>query len=281
MQDCLDWAFMVPVVPALLRALPVTLPITAVSMTLPLGLALAVALVRIYRVPVLQRTVGLYVSFMRGTPLLVQIYLAYYGLPRLLSAIHDAGGGTIRIGDLEVDAARATRDEAAAIRRRTAMVFQHYHLFRNRTALENVTEGLVVVQRMPVAEARARAESVLARVGLSDRLHHFPSQLSGGQQQRVGIARALALEPEVILLDEPTSALDPELVGEVLEVLRRLAREGRTMLVISHEMAFAREVASRVAFMDEGRIVEEGTAVDVFDRTREERTRRFLQRVKR
>jgi L-cystine transport system ATP-binding protein len=122
---------------------------------------------------------------------------------------------------------------------------------------------------------------VLARVGLSNRLHHYPSQLSGGQQQRVGIARALALQPEVILFDEPTSALDPELVGEVLDVMAGLARDGITMLVVTHEMRFAREAADRVVFMDEGLVVEEGTAEEVFERTRQDRTRQFLQRVKR
>ncbi len=202
-------------------------------------------------------------------------------LLRCVNFLERPDGGTIRVGDLTVDAHRATKAEAAALRRRTAMVFQHYHLFRNKTALENVMEGLLVVRKLPRAEARAASERVLARVGLANRLSYFPSQLSGGQQQRVGIARALALEPDVILFDEPTSALDPELVGEVLDVMRGLARDGVTMLVVTHEMGFAREVAQRVIFMDEGRIVEEGAAEDVFQRTRHERTRQFLQRVKR
>ncbi len=202
-------------------------------------------------------------------------------LLRCVNFLERPDGGTIRVGDLTVDARRATKAEAAELRRRTAMVFQHYHLFRNKTALENVMEGLLVVRKLPRAEARARSEQVLARVGLANRLAYFPSQLSGGQQQRVGIARALALEPDVILFDEPTSALDPELVGEVLDVMRGLARDGITMLVVTHEMGFAQEVADRVIFMDEGLIVEEGAAEDVFQRTRHERTRQFLQRVKR
>jgi L-cystine transport system ATP-binding protein len=161
------------------------------------------------------------------------------------------------------------------------MVFQHYHLFRNKTAVENVMEGLLVVKRLGPKEARARAEHFLEKVGLMDRLGHFPSQLSGGQQQRVGVARAIAMDPDVILLDEPTSALDPELVGEVLQVVQALAREGMTMVVVTHEMSFAREVAGRVVFMDEGVVVEEGKPAEVLDRPREERTRRFLKRVRR
>jgi L-cystine transport system ATP-binding protein len=202
-------------------------------------------------------------------------------LLRCANLLERADAGTIRVGELTVDAHRPTRTETAELRRRTAMVFQHYNLFRNKTALENVMEGLTVVKKLPAADARARAEHVLGKVGLGSRLAHFPSQLSGGQQQRVGIARALALEPEVILFDEPTSALDPELVGEVLQVMKDLAREGMTMVVVTHEMSFAREVAGKVVFMDDGLIVEEGAPADVLDRTRQERTRQFLQRVNR
>jgi L-cystine transport system ATP-binding protein len=202
-------------------------------------------------------------------------------LLRCINFLERADGGTIRVGDLTVEAARATKPDIATLRRRTAMVFQHHHLFRNKTALENVMEALLVVRKLPRDEARERSEAVLARVGLSNRLHHYPSQLSGDQQQRVGIARALALQPEVILFDEPTSALDPELVGEVLDVMAGLARDGITMLVVTHEMRFAREAADRVVFMDEGLVVEEGTAEEVFERTRQDRTRQFLQRVKR
>jgi L-cystine transport system ATP-binding protein len=202
-------------------------------------------------------------------------------LLRCINFLERPERGIIRIDDLTVDARTATKVDAAGLRRRTAMVFQHYNLFRNKTVLENVMEGLRVVKRLPAGEARARSEQVLHKVGLGSRLGYYPSQLSGGQQQRVGIARALAMEPDVILFDEPTSALDPELVGEVLEVMKGLAREGMTMIVVTHEMSFARAVASRVVFMDDGLIVEEGSPEEIFEHTRHERTRQFLQRVKR
>jgi L-cystine transport system ATP-binding protein len=202
-------------------------------------------------------------------------------LLRCVNFLERPDRGTVQIGDLQVDARTAHRAEILALRRRTAMVFQQYALFRNKTALENVAEGLLVVKRLPPGEARARAEHHLEKVGLADRARHYPSQLSGGQQQRVGIARALAMDPEVILFDEPTSALDPELVGGVLEVMRSLACEGMTMIVVSHEMGFAREVASQAVFMDDGVIVEQGTPAELFEHTRHERTRRFLERVRR
>jgi polar amino acid transport system ATP-binding protein len=165
------------------------------------------------------------------------------------------------------------------IRAEVAMVFQRFNLFPHRTALENVMEGPLYVKKeaRPVVEERAR--KLLARVGLSDKEHAHPSQLSGGQQQRVAIARALAMEPKAILFDEPTSALDPELVGEVLAVMRALADDGMTMLVVTHEMGFAREVADRVVFLDRGAVLEEGPARDVLASPREERTRDFLKRV--
>jgi L-cystine transport system ATP-binding protein len=202
-------------------------------------------------------------------------------LLRCINFLERPDRGVIRIGDLAVDAERAHRADVAALRRRTAMVFQHYHLFRNKTALENVMEGLLVVRRLPRAEAERRATAVLERVGLASRLRHFPSQLSGGQQQRVGIARALAMEPEVILFDEPTSSLDPELVGEVLDVMKGLARDGLTMIVVTHELGFARDVATRVAFMDDGQVVEEGPPEQLFDRSRHARTAQFLERARR
>jgi ABC-type polar amino acid transport system ATPase subunit len=202
-------------------------------------------------------------------------------LLRCINFLERPDRGVIRIDDLAVDAARASKDEINRLRGRTAMVFQNYHLFRNKTALENVMEGLVVVRRLSAAEARERSAHFLAKVGLSHRLDHFPSQLSGGQQQRVGIARALAMDPQVILFDEPTSSLDPELVGEVLEVMKGLAREGMTMIVVTHEMSFAREAAGKVVFMDDGRVVEQGTPREVFEHPRHERTVQFLQRVKR
>ena len=165
-------------------------------------------------------------------------------------------------------------------RRRVGMVFQHFNLFQNMTALENVTLGLRQVVRLPRAEAEQRARAVLAEVGLSDKADTYPRMLSGGQQQRVGIARALAMEPEVLLFDEPTSALDPELVGDVLEVMRRIAQEGMTMIVVTHELGFAREVASSLVFMDEGRVIEQGTPDQVIDHPRTERIKTFVSRVR-
>ena len=155
-------------------------------------------------------------------------------------------------------------------------MFQNFNLFLNKTALENVTEGLIVARRMPRAQAEETGKRALDKVGLSDRYDYYPHQLSGGQQQRVAIARAVAPEPEIILFDEPTSALDPELIGEVLEVMRELAREGMTMLVVTHEMNFARNVSTRVVFMEHGKVVEQGTAREMFENPRMERTREFL-----
>ncbi len=169
------------------------------------------------------------------------------------------------------------RKDVAALRKKTGFVFQNYNLFRNKTALQNVTEGLVVARKMPKGEAREAGLAALEKVGLADRADAYPHQLSGGQQQRVGIARAIVTDPEVIFFDEPTSALDPELVGEVLNVMRNLAAEGRTMVIVTHEMQFARNVASHVVFMDEGLIVEEGRPEEIFERPKEERTKRFLQ----
>jgi polar amino acid transport system ATP-binding protein len=168
--------------------------------------------------------------------------------------------------------------ELAPIRAETGMVFQMFYLFPHLTALGNVMLGLVKVRGKPKAEARAIAERWLGRVGLADKLDSLPAQLSGGQQQRVGIARAVAMEPKLLLLDEITSALDPELVGEVLAVVRGLAEDGMTMLVVTHEMQFAREISDRVLFMDQGRVVVEGTAAEVLDRQPHERLRSFLAR---
>jgi L-cystine transport system ATP-binding protein len=202
-------------------------------------------------------------------------------LLRCINYLERADRGTIRVGDLEVDTAAVHQAQIAALRRKTTMVFQNYNLFRNKTAIENVMEGLVVVKGLPPREARERSALCLDKVGLSNRIHYFPSQLSGGQQQRVGIARAMAMDPEVILFDEPTSSLDPEVVGGVLDVMKGLARDGMTMIVVTHEMAFAQEVANHVAFMDEGVVVEAGSPRQVFDQTSQERTRLFLQRVRR
>lgn len=200
-------------------------------------------------------------------------------LLRCVNYLEKPNGGEIAIGDYRVQCKRATKKEIHELRQRSAMVFQQYNLFKHKTAIENVMEGLVVVKKMPKAEARLKSIALLEKVGLADKLDAYPSQLSGGQQQRVGIARALALEPEVILFDEPTSALDPELVGEVLAVIRKIAKEGITMIVVTHEMGFARDVANHVVFMDEGVILEQGPPSDLFHHPREERTKQFLKRI--
>ncbi len=184
--------------------------------------------------------------------------------------------GTMEFDGETWDMSRISKKEIAGIRRKTAFVFQNFNLFLNKTALENVTEGLIVARRMPRAQAEETGKRALDKVGLSDRYDYYPHQLSGGQQQRVAIARAVAPEPEIILFDEPTSALDPELIGEVLEVMRELAREGMTMLVVTHEMNFARNVSSQVIFMEHGKVVEQGTAREMFENPRMERTREFL-----
>ena len=187
--------------------------------------------------------------------------------------------GIITVGDKTVDADHHTKKDVQELRRLSTMVFQNYNLFRNKTALENVTAGLTIVQKQSKAEARDAAEHYLNLVGMGDRMNHYPSQLSGGQQQRVGIARALALKPHAILFDEPTAALDPELVGEVLNVMKQFAKQGVTMIVVTHEMQFAREVASQVIFMADGVVVEKGTPEEIFDHPKEEATRKFLKRI--
>ena len=200
-------------------------------------------------------------------------------LLRCVNFLEKPDEGIISVGGLSVDARHVTKAQKLAIRRKTAMVFQLYNLFKNKTALENVAEGLVVVQKISKSQALEKSREMLAQVGLMDKLDAYPSELSGGQQQRVGIARALALDPEVILFDEPTSALDPELVGEVLSVMRAIAQRGMTMIVVTHEMQFARDIASRVVFMDGGVVVEEGAPGDIFTAPKEERTRQFLRRI--
>ncbi len=187
--------------------------------------------------------------------------------------------GLITVGDLTIDAANHTRQEVQSLRKLSTMVFQNYNLFRNKTAIQNVMAGLTVVQKKSKVEAREIAEYYLNVVGMSDRMNHYPSQLSGGQQQRVGIARALALKPHAILFDEPTAALDPELVGEVLNTMKDVAKTGITMAVVTHEMGFAREVADRVVFMDGGVVVEQGRPEDVLDHPQNPRTRQFLRAV--
>ena len=173
----------------------------------------------------------------------------------------------------------ATRKDISALRKKTAFVFQNYNLFRNKTALQNVTEGLIIGRKMPKGQANALGMRMLQKVGMADRADSYPNQLSGGQQQRVAIARALATDPEIILFDEPTSALDPELTGEVLAVMRALAREGMTMLVVTHEMNFAKNVSSKVVFMEGGVVVEESDPTAFFQNPKQERARAFLKTI--
>lgn len=198
---------------------------------------------------------------------------------RCLNFLEKADSGSMVLGDMAVDFAEATKEDILQVRKKTAFVFQNYALFRNKTVIQNVMEGLVIGRKMPKKEARKIAEDALVKVGLANRLDYYPSQLSGGQQQRVGIARAIALNPEVILFDEPTSALDPELIGEVLSIMKQLAEEGATMIVVTHEMSFAREVATHVIFMDGGYIIEEGTPEEIFAGATQERTKAFLKRI--
>jgi polar amino acid transport system ATP-binding protein len=197
-------------------------------------------------------------------------------LLRCVNGLESYEGGEVRVLGRRVD---RNRPEIRATRQQVTMVFQRFNLFPHRTALENVTEGPIHAAGEDRASAEQHARELLARVGLAGKEGAYPSQLSGGQQQRVAIARALAMRPKAVLFDEPTSALDPELVGEVLTVMRDLAREGMTMAVVTHEMGFAREVADHVVFMDKGRVVEEGPPTELLTAPREPRTQDFLRRV--
>lgn len=198
-------------------------------------------------------------------------------LLRCMNFLETADSGTMEFDGERFELGKMKNRDIARLRLKTGFVFQNYNLFLNKSALQNVAEGLIVARRMPKQEAFTVAERMLEKVGLSDRAGYYPHQLSGGQQQRVAIARALASEPEIIYFDEPTSALDPELTGEVLEVIKHLAAEGMTMIVVTHELGFARTVADRVIFMENGVVVEEGSAEDIFDRPAKERTREFLR----
>ncbi len=200
---------------------------------------------------------------------------------RCLNFLEEPTSGRIKVGDIEIDGSRPLNQQQGLVRRlrqHVGFVFQNFNLFPHRTALENVIEGPIVVKKIPRAEAVALGKKLMAKVGLAGKEDAYPRRLSGGQQQRVAIARALAMEPEVILFDEPTSALDPELVGEVLATIRGLAEEKRTMVIVTHEMGFARDVANRVVFFDKGVIVEQGESKALFANPKEERTKQFLSK---
>jgi cystine transport system ATP-binding protein len=205
-------------------------------------------------------------------------------LLRCLNLLEIPNQGSITIGEKELHFQSGTKlrsTQMTAFRQQTGMVFQSYNLFPHLTVVENVMEGQVVVLKRSKAEAKKRSLDLLAKVGLSDRADMYPHQLSGGQQQRVGIARAMAMDPKVLLFDEPTSALDPELVGEVLKVMKDLAEEGMTMVVVTHEMEFARDVADQVIFMDQGIIAEKGSPEEIFTLSTNPRTQQFLNKVAR
>jgi ABC-type polar amino acid transport system ATPase subunit len=180
---------------------------------------------------------------------------------------------------MTLDMESVKKPDILNMRRNTAMVFQSYNLFRHKTALENVKEALVIVQKKDKKEAEEIAKTELVRVGLADRMHYYPHQLSGGQQQRVGIARALAIKPKVILFDEPTSALDPEMIGGVLDVIRKISHQGTTLVIVTHEMAFAKDCADRVVLLADGTIYEEGTPDQIFNNPQREKTKQFLHRI--
>jgi ABC-type polar amino acid transport system ATPase subunit len=197
-------------------------------------------------------------------------------LLRMVNWLEAPDTGFVEIAGARVDAGQKNSKQIYALRSQSSMVFQHYHLFRNKTALQNVTESLIQVKKIPKNVANEIGESLLTKVGLQEKMHEYPSRLSGGQQQRVGIARALAVEPKVMLFDEPTSSLDPEWVGEVLSVMSQIASEGMTMLVVTHEMGFAQNVSNRVIFIDDGTIVESGSPEYIFNNPQKIRTRQFL-----
>ena len=200
-------------------------------------------------------------------------------LLRCINFLETADSGRMIFDGEQFDLGHMSKKDIARLRKKTAFVIQSYNLFRNKTALQNVTEGLIVARRTPKAEAMEIGRRMLDKVGLSDRYDYYPNQLSGGQQQRVAIARALATNPEIIFFDEPTSALDPELIGEVLGVMQQLAREGMTMLVVTHEISFARDVSNKVVFMEHGAVVEAESSKDFFEHPRQPRSREFIQNV--
>lgn len=198
---------------------------------------------------------------------------------RCINYIERPEKGIIEIDNVKVDAEKCTEKEIKQLRLKTSMVFQNYNIFKNKTVIENVMLPMTSVQKIEKEIAKEKALQYLDQVGLLDKVNEYPSRLSGGQQQRVGIARAMAVNPKLILLDEPTSSLDPELVLGILDILRNLANEHkRTMIIVTHEMSFAKEIADRIIFMDDGRIIEEGTPEKIFSNPQNERTKRFLER---
>ena len=198
-------------------------------------------------------------------------------LLRTVNFLEPADKGLIQIGETVKQVEQISQQEILALRRQTAMVFQNYALFSKKTALENVMENLLMVKKMTLADDKPIAEHYLEIVGMKSRMNYYPNKLSGGQQQRVGIARALAIEPEVILFDEPTSALDPELVGGILDLIMQVAHEKTTMLLVTHEMNFAKQVSDHIIFLDQGRIAEEGSPTQIFENPQNERTRQFIR----
>lgn len=203
-------------------------------------------------------------------------------LLRCLNCLESPSGGTIRVGDIKIDGSQPLsrqKRNVLKLRQHVGFVFQDFNLFPHRTALENVIEGPIIVKKEPRGSAEARGRDMLAKVGLASKADAYPSHLSGGQQQRVAIARALTMQPDVLLFDEPTSALDPELVGEVLAAIRDLAAEHRTMIIVTHEMSFARDVADRALFMEDAGIVEQGPARELFTHPKQPRTQQFLRKI--
>lgn len=200
-------------------------------------------------------------------------------LLRTLNLLEKPEKGIFRIDGEEYDLTTRKAKEKLALRKNTEMIFQQFNLFKNKTALENVMEGLIVVKKMDKKKAREIALKQLEKVGMSDRLEHYPKHLSGGQQQRVAIARALAMEPKLLLMDEPTSALDPELVSEVLKIIKEVAKEENTILLVTHEMNFVRNVADRIIFLEGGKVVAYGTPEEVFNNPKNDRLKEFLQKI--
>ncbi|MFA0413753.1 amino acid ABC transporter ATP-binding protein [Vibrio renipiscarius] len=200
-------------------------------------------------------------------------------LLRCVNFLEQANQGSIQIDDVTVDSVKHTKAEVLSLRRKTAFVFQNYALFAHMTARQNIAEGLITVRGWNKAKALEKAQQILDNIGLGDKGDSYPAALSGGQQQRVGIGRAMALQPELLLFDEPTSALDPEWVGEVLQLMKQLAAQHQTMLVVTHEMQFAKEVADRVIFMAEGHIVEQGSPQELFNNPQDPRLKKFLNQV--